>query len=78
MSVASTSVVRTVLNSGAREREALLVWWNRVADATGYPSATITDPGPFWRALGDAKYDPITDAIAWRNETKSIQEINNP
>jgi hypothetical protein len=63
-----------VLDSGHRERQALLRWWDVVSDED-VAAGTRSVP-PFWRTLEVATYDPILDAILWRDEVKTIAEIN--
>lgn len=67
--------------SGAREREALLRWWEccdaferNVRDVGGL---LLGPPlGTFTEALHLAIYDPVTDSITWQEQTLSIEEIN--
>jgi hypothetical protein len=69
-----------VLNSGARERQALLRWWTVIHDEDDdarEQGIQHDHPGPFWRALELASYDPVADAIHWRGMTKTIEAINN-
>ena len=73
-----------VINAGHRERQALLHWWSCLNDDAENRSERGKQPmgigeqpiGPFWRALDLASNDARLDAISWRGETKTVQEIN--
>ncbi len=65
-----------VLNTGPRERQALMRWWD-VRDDYFHLHARYEDGKswmPFWRALELAVYDSDTDTITWQGMTKTVGE----
>ena len=66
----TTAKIVRALDSGQRERAALLSLWNRRFDAG-------TIGRPFWWYLEAVTYDPVTDTFTLPDgETIAVQGIN--